>query len=668
MLGWALVGGAALGYGLALRWVLLARGEGSRARDPFEVFASFWAGVAVIVGVLHVAHFAWPVTPGVAWGVFGPGLLMLGWRWADLGCVVSWVREQRWAAAVVGVFGLWLLNRAIGPGDAHDSGLYHFNVMRWTQGYAVVTGIANLAGPLGMNQSGLLLISAVDHLPPAGRGHHVVNSLLTFSVLTQAGAGMVRLVKGSFGGADREGPGDERGARVFDASLMAAMLPVVVLLGVSKDISSPKTDLNAGLAVIALVLMLSRLVVGPVLSSFSRASGRVHAGVVLALVSTLAPCLKLSAAPAAFAVWVVAGVVLVLRSGAAKRRVLLAVAMVSTSLAVFGPWVARSVILSGYPLFPTRVVQVDVPWRVPDDHVEYLRRVISVHGQGEMPLFVSKALSNTPFRALTRLTKPPFEDRFGVSGVNWVRAWFFSMPFVAPSEVVLPAGLALLACLGLLGSGRGFRRGDPGFGGVRFGGVRVGDVGGWGLVLLPAAVGVVAWFVAAPVGRYAWSLWWLVAGVVFAAWMGRAGGLGGLGRWARRATLGLVLVAVVTPIASRMAIVGVLSRENPLRTLPFQGAGSAGGFHATPSVELGIVTTRHGVDVYVPMLNEPELVWDSPLPACPWPPVDMDLAMRRAGDLGGGFEIRRDGRMPRAAYPGERHDPRALGPSDPGQR
>ena len=36
---------------------------------------------------------------------------------------------------------LWIANRAIGPGNAEDSGLYHYRAIRWATAYPVVTGI-----------------------------------------------------------------------------------------------------------------------------------------------------------------------------------------------------------------------------------------------------------------------------------------------------------------------------------------------------------------------------------------------------------------------------------------------------------------------------------------------------------------------------------------------
>jgi hypothetical protein len=125
----------------------------------------------------------------------------------------------------------------------------------------------------------------------------------------------------------------------------------------------------------------------------------------------------------------------------------------------------------------------------------------------------------------------------------------------------------------------------------------------------------------------------------------------------------VAVLVILAPLPVRMGMVAVLQKRSPFATHPFHGPGPDGGFHPVPAVKLGVVTTRHGLGVYAPMPDEPELVWDAPLPAAAWPPVDLDLALRRPGDLGSGFVIRRDPAMPHASFPPPRHAPTPVDPT-----
>ena len=104
----------------------------------------------------------------------------------------------------------------------------------------------------------------------------------------------------------------------------------------------------------------------------------------------------------------------------------------------------RNVVLSGYPLYPSLAMAIDVEWRVPETHITLLREAITDHTKGGLPLFISQRLERTPLRFMSGLIQPPFDGREGVEGLNWIRPWFFALPFAAPVRVTFPAALAVL--------------------------------------------------------------------------------------------------------------------------------------------------------------------------------------------------------------------------------
>jgi hypothetical protein len=81
-----------------------------------------------------------------------------------------------------------------------------------------------------------------------------------------------------------------------------------------------------------------------------------------------------------------------------------------------GLWVARSVVLSGYPFFPSAGMGLSVPWRMPYELVAPIAPVI---------------------RAWARTANHTIAD---TGDLAWLRAWWQVFPFEAPRRALLLAG------------------------------------------------------------------------------------------------------------------------------------------------------------------------------------------------------------------------------------
>ena len=189
---WIVLGVAQTGLGLALR-----RMAGLKSVDGDRLLLAFWMGYAALIGLLQVWHLFLPITWHALVVMISLGAAGLLWCGrAALGWLVPAVRRRRGLAIVIAAAGLWTANQALGPGDAHDSGRYHYQVIRWINEHRLVPGIANLDTPYALNTGNLLQVAAVNTGPWAGRAEHVTNGLLLWALLAHALVSMARLARG----------------------------------------------------------------------------------------------------------------------------------------------------------------------------------------------------------------------------------------------------------------------------------------------------------------------------------------------------------------------------------------------------------------------------------------------------------------------------------------
>jgi hypothetical protein len=160
------------------------------------------------------------------------------------------------------------------------------------------------------------------------------------------------------------------------------------------------------------------------------------------------------------------------------------------------------------------------------------------------------------------------------------------------------------------------------------------------LLLIPALLAAVAWFITAPVPRYGLSFFWIAAATIGAVALSELHGLSS--RTAYR-------LAILACICAPLAVVihkSMLARHylqvmgtphtpsiHPALQPLWIPAGPDDGFHPFPKAELLPRTTRWGLTVYLP--KHPPETWAAPLLATH--SFDRNLRLRRPGDLGSGF-------------------------------
>lgn len=137
---------------------------------------TIWLGFCVITSVVEFIHLFVPINWVVTLGLSVIGLI--GLRYQREGSALSLVQTIRvtikqypWQALIVAVMiVLWCL-RAMGVPNNYDSGLYHFQSIRWLNEEPIVLGLGNLHWRLALNQAYFGFLALLNFAPYWNKGY-----------------------------------------------------------------------------------------------------------------------------------------------------------------------------------------------------------------------------------------------------------------------------------------------------------------------------------------------------------------------------------------------------------------------------------------------------------------------------------------------------------------
>src|SRR6267378_4272528 len=537
--------------------------------EDYSLIDAFWMGLAISVAVLEIWNLLLPITASVTMFLFGAGLLGLALnRFALRNSLRSTLQASRWLLLLGIAFALLLALRSCGPCEYYDTGLYGASSVRWIQTYPAVPGLANLHGRLGFNSSVFLCIAALGQGPWKDLGFHLFTGFLLSALWATLLPACARYVRGTASPAD----------------WFHCILAVPAFFWTTRSrIVGTQTDEPA-----AIVCLIAA---GILFADFSQYNRQDHPSpqpsrlVLAATLFSLAVTFKESTAVFAFFAWC-----LVFRRiwqttvSTRKRRLRLAAALLSPAVLLL-PWFARSIILSGYPLFPATIFAFPVPWRAPLSAANWY--ALGVQSWGRIP-------------------DAPFRD---TQGLHWLADWLHHALRNRPSfQVPLPISLAGLAIALFLH----FRRGKPRPPCPQLS------------LLFPGLVGILFWFAASPDPRFAQFAIWTTAATL-GAW-----GIVSLDfqrppSHTRPARTGIVLAALFLSLIWCLISLGW---KEPIQALR--------GVQQPPPLPKPALILRHtlsGLPVYVPAQGNQ--CWDAPLPCTPY--FDESFRLRNDSSLRSGF-------------------------------
>jgi hypothetical protein len=313
----------------------------------------FWVGLALLVTVLQIINLDWGINLFVVRPACLLGLFCF-WLFRKRVDVSFWQRLKPWHIILTGLLVLWVADRALAGPDVYDSWLYHFSSVRWANEQRLPPGLGNLHGRLAFNQSYFLFVSFVNLLPKRGEGHNFANSLLlVFTLITilEMGGEMTA----------------HRTRKIIFLLLGILVFFFALLFNKTNEpgISSPSPDV----AMISLQLAMFSLALAACNRSPAKTKNRrtIQVAAVL-LLSGLAVTFKLSSI--AFSLGIALFAIAVYLSIPDQKSLSEPIVPSLVILLILSiVWFARSVIASGYLIYPITATACPVAWRVPPDRV-----------------------------------------------------------------------------------------------------------------------------------------------------------------------------------------------------------------------------------------------------------------------------------------------------------
>jgi hypothetical protein len=527
-------------------------------------FDTFWMGLAVSVAVLEIWNLVLPVTSSITLFLFCVGILGLVLNSTALRNSLSAVWQgSRWLPLIGIAFAFLLALRSCGLCEHYDTGLYGAPAVRWIQTYAAVPGLANLHGRFGFNSSVFLCIAALGQGVWKELGFHLFTGFMLTAMWATLLPACARTV---------------RRAATSPADWFYAILAVPAFFWTMRSrIVGIQTDEPA-----AIVCLIAAGILFADLSQ-NNCDNHPHPQparlVLAATLFSLAVAFKESTAVFALLSWC-----LVFRriwqtsASPYTRRFHLAAALLFSTVVLL-PWIARSIILSGYPLYPATVFAFPVPWKI--------------------PLFAARWYA-LGVQSWGRIPDVPFHD---TRGLHWLGDWLNHSLRNRPSfQVPLAISLA-----GLVVALTHRFRGKP------------RPACPWLSLLFPSIVGIIFWFAASPDLRFAQFAIWTTAAIL-GAW-----GIVSMDLQLHRPHTNLVLAVLVS--SSIWCLISFGWKE-PLLALR--------GVQQPPPLPRPALILQHtlsGLAVYVPAQGYQ--CWDAPLLCTPY--FDPSLRLRNDSSLRWGF-------------------------------
>lgn len=548
-----LLGFAYYGWGRALSILL-----GVAKKTPENAAMPIWLGWAFTLFIFQALHFVLPITAYVVLPILVLGVAFSIPQAINALRVFPKRPCSLFLVTITGILFLgvsaWIASKAMLPPVNYDSGLYHFNTIRWINTYPIVPGLGNLHGRLAFNQSFFTYVAALNFYPFFGYGRSLANSFLMLLL-----AATVLLSLGST--FSRPALLAKKHPYLYVPDLL--VLPIIGYLVLTSDgLPSPLPDLASTLLQLAMFVVLAHGI-AEWLEGQREQDYRV---IVLVVLAGTAVTIKLS--NLGFSA-VIFGISFAYAWQTSRPRIRGVARIILPVALLILVWGRRGFVLSGAPFFPSTIGYVPVDWAMPKENVVDVANWVYSWAR-----------------------QPDIHWSNVLGSWDWLRPWYRTIINQPKhrTDMVYPLAVFMAFCLSAIILTRRAK-------------LRYLE---WS-ILLPPMFGLIYWFVTAPEPRFAHAVFWLLSiGSPLLL-------LTALQRIVRQRFFWLSLVAVfVAGNLSALASVGYV-----LPYLESYGLKSISrsGWYPVQEVPLNEQTTDSGLVIYTP--KEGNQCWDSPLPSTP---------------------------------------------------
>jgi hypothetical protein len=388
------------GTGLLFPYRLLRSG-----RFFEDLLGAFWVGLALSIGFLQVWHLFAPV------GVFSLIVLvcasLAGWG-LNFKRVLSWLRTFSVkhiliATGLIAVPLFILSNEAIWGLVHFDHGLYHMPLVKWIESYAIVPGLGNLHHRFAFNNSSFLFAAQINSGVFTGLAYYIANTLLCFAVGLGCFNAIYHLAR------------EDRPLSVADL-YQVFLLPFLIFYISTAYFTGYSPDI--------FIFALEAVLAGELIRAFDRSiTPEKDLLTRILILAALAITVKLSAVVFAGGIMLAVLGLFLAQQKKPKEKLIPRLSGWAGLIAAFiVPWLVRSVILSGYLVYPSPLISFNVLWKIPLKNVAPISGIIRQW-------------------AMYRSVTTP-----DISWLEWLKSWSIQIPFEVKEGIVYLV-LILLAVL-----------------------------------------------------------------------------------------------------------------------------------------------------------------------------------------------------------------------------
>ena len=374
--------------------------------DQFII--STWLGLLTFASTLLGVSIFLPLRPGISFVLLGSmTALAAGIKRARTRLKIPAACLNKSAFAGIGILAVIAALSSTRLVRAFDTGLYHYQIVRWLSEYGTVPGLALLHFRFGFSSSWFALAAPFDFGPFQGRISGLFGGLAVFLAVLHFALAVSRIL--------------QRRAERADWFL-AGGYPLIFLVCFAWSF---EVSLAPDVPIWILTLLIGWLMLLEVRHEVPIVSEPRWNHHILPLIFAFGTAsIKLSATPAV----VVAGLFFLFQSVGKLRAAFAAGAMASLLLV---PFFAANFASSGCPLYPSTLLCSDRPWSVPKSAAQ---------------LYAGYVLNSARWSSEQI---PP-----GANAWNWIPAWF------SQRDKLMLVSLCAACLVGFLAL-RGWRRGKP---------------------------------------------------------------------------------------------------------------------------------------------------------------------------------------------------------------
>jgi hypothetical protein len=416
-----------------------------------------WLGWALTLLLFQILHFFCPLTAYAVVPIYLVGVAFSVPQLANVLCHPPHSRlTLRKTIGIVTalILAFWIASRSMLPPTNYDSGLYHFNAIRWINSFRLVPGLGNLHDRLAFNQSFFTYAATLNFHPFFNHGRSIANSfLLLLSIATCVQ--FLRPILKEFSVIVESHP--------FTYLPSLFTLPILGFLALSSNgLASPTPDLTSSLLQLVMFILFAHGI-----AAWGTYGGdQNYRAMLLAILAVTSVTIKLS--NLAFSA-VMIGFVLAYVWKHNMKRVTARTALLCTTIIAI--WCVRGIVLSGAPLFPATIGYVPLDWAMP-----------------------RKNITNTANWVFSWARQPGVNWRAVLGNWHWFKPWVLRISKDV-TTVVFPLRMSALFFILTVMLCLLKKKCRPHFFEVA--------------ILLPSVIGLLYWFFTAPNPRFANALFFI---------------------------------------------------------------------------------------------------------------------------------------------------------------